>query len=363
MASRVVLALSAFGHLVPAQRRTGVSGGLGVNETREIRETNPNRTGTDTMIWVPGGSFRMGSDAHYPEERPAHHVAVDGFWIDPHTVTNAAFGQFVAETGYATLAERPLDLTLYPDAKPGLAVPGALVFRMTDGPVDTSDISNWWHYVPGACWKHPEGPESDLSGRAEHPVVHIAFEDAAAYAAWADKTLPTEAEWEFAARGGLADVEYAWGDELIPGGQHMANTWQGPFPWRNFAADGFAGTSPVGSYPANGFGLHDMAGNVWEWTTDWYSTRHTADVAKSCCVPSNPRGAPVDGSYDPLQPRVRIPRKVVKGGSFLCAPSYCRRYRPAARQPQMIDTAMSHVGFRCIRRVSTPPAPSQKDFR
>jgi formylglycine-generating enzyme required for sulfatase activity len=293
----------------------------------------------------------MGSDTHYREERPARPVQVDGFWIDRHCVTNDAFAAFVAATGHVTVAELPLNLADYPDADPALAVPGALVFRMTSGPVDTTDVRNWWHYVPGACWHQPEGPGSNLDGRGQHPVVHVAFADAEAYAAWAGKALPTEAEWEFAARGGLEGAEYVWGAELTPGGQHMANTWQGPFPWRNFEADGWSGTAPVGSYPENGYGLFDMAGNVWEWTTDWYADSHSAPL-KSCCVPANPRGASIEASYDPAQKRVRIPRKVVKGGSFLCAPSYCRRYRPAARQPQMIDSAMSHIGFRCVVRPS-----------
>jgi formylglycine-generating enzyme len=302
------------------------------------------------MVRVPGGLFRMGSDIHYKEERPARDVRVDGFWIERHAVTNASFAKFVTETGYVTLAERPLDLAIYPDALPELAVPGALVFRMTDGPVDTSDVRHWWHYVPDARWDRPEGPGSDLNGRQDHPVVHVAFEDAEAYAAWAGRTLPTEAEWEFAARGGLDGAEFVWGNEMTPGGTHRANTWQGPFPWRNFETDGWAGTAPVGSYEPNGYGLFGMAGNVWEWTTDWYGVTHDTNTAKSCCVPTNPRGATADGSYDPLLPRARIPRKVVKGGSFLCAPNYCRRYRPAARQPQMVDSAMSHIGFRCISR-------------
>ncbi len=311
------------------------------------------------MARIAAGQFRMGSDTHYAEERPAHPVRVDGFWMDLAPVTNAAFAAFVAATGYRTLAERPLDPALYPDALPELLVPGALVFRMTSGPVDTGDVRNWWHYVPGACWRAPEGPGSGIAERGDHPVVHVAYEDAEAYAAWAGKSLPTEAEWEFAARGGLDGADYAWGSELAPEGRHLANTWQGPFPWRNFEADGFAGTSPVTAFPPNGYGLHDMIGNVWEWTTDWYAARHQspaghaeagAAAEKSCCVPDNPRGAPIEGSYDPRQPRVRIPRKVVKGGSHLCAPSYCRRYRPAARQPQMLDTAMAHLGFRCIIR-------------
>jgi len=303
-----------------------------------------------TMVRIPGGSFLMGSDRHYPEERPAHRVEVGPFWIDRYAVTNADFSGFVAATRYVTLAERPLDLALYPGAKPELAVPGALVFHMTDGPVDTHEVSNWWNYVPGACWHAPEGPGSSIAGRERHPVVHVALEDAEAYAAWAGKSLPTEAEWEFAARGGLDGAEFAWGDELTPAGRHMANTWQGPFPWRNFATDGFAGSAPVGAYDPNGYGVFDMIGNVWEWTTDWYAPRHPDEIANPCCAPQHPRGAPIETSYDPRTPRIRIPRKVVKGGSFLCAPSYCRRYRPPARQPQMIDSAMSHLGFRCIRR-------------
>jgi formylglycine-generating enzyme required for sulfatase activity len=305
------------------------------------------------MVEIPGGVFRMGSDAHYAEERPAHLARVRPFKMDSHAVTNAEFRRFVDATGYVTLAERPYDLTLYPDADPALAVPGALVFRMTPGRVDTSNIHNWWHYVPQACWRHPAGPGSDLSGCELHPVVHVAFEDAEAYAAWAGKALPTEAEWEFAARGGLDGAEFVWGDEFTPGGVHQANTWQGPFPWRNFGTDGWVGTAPVGTYPPNAYGLYEMAGNVWEWTADWYATKHATVPGKSCCVADNPRGALIDTSYDPRQPRVRIPRKVVKGGSFLCAPSYCLRYRPAARQPQMVDSAMSHLGFRCIARSDT----------
>lgn len=304
----------------------------------------------DGMLRIPGGRFLMGSDHHYREEAPAHRVSVSAFWMDRTTVTNAEYGRFVAATGYVTVAERPLDPAAYPGATPEMLQPGALVFTASEGPVDTSDYRNWWRWVPGACWKHPEGPGSDLEGRADHPVVQVAFEDAEAYAAWAGKALPTEAEWEFAARGGLDGREFVWGEELAPGGRHMANTWQGPFPWRNFAQDGYARTAPVASFPPNGYGLHDMAGNVWQWTTDWFAPRHDADPAKPCCGPTDPRGPGVEGSYDPAQPRIRIPRKVVKGGSFLCAPSYCRRYRPAARHAQMVDSGMSHIGFRCIRR-------------
>lgn len=299
----------------------------------------------DGMIRIAGGRFVMGSDAHYPEERPAHAVTVDGFWIDAKTVTNAQFARFVAATGYVTVAERPLDLSLYPDANPELAVPGGLVFHMTDGPVDTRVIGNWWRYVPGACWRHPEGSGSDISGRDEYPVVQVTHEDAAAFAAWSGKRLPTEAEWEFAARGGLDGAEFCWGDEFAPEGRHMANTWQGPFPWRNLVLDGFAGLAPAGSFPPNGYGLFDMAGNVWQWTDDWYTARHDgAGPDSPCCAPHNPRGGIESASREA---RSRIGRKVIKGGSFLCAPSYCRRYRPAARHAQPIDTGTCHIGFRC----------------
>jgi formylglycine-generating enzyme len=302
------------------------------------------------MAWIPGGVFRMGSDTHYSEEAPAHDVSVDGFWMDAHTATNAEFAAFVKATGYVTVAERPLDPRTYAGAKPELLVPGAMVFRMTKGPVDMRYLAHWWHYVPGTCWCHPEGPGSDIARRQDHPVVHVAFEDAEAFAAWCGKALPTEAEWEFAARGGLERAEFVWGEEFTPGGRHMANTWQGPFPWHNRKSDGYVRTAPVRAYTPNGYGLYQMAGNVWEWTSDWYEAGHWANPTKSCCVPNNPRGAPAERSYDPLQPDVRIPRKVVKGGSFLCAPSYCQRYRPAARQAQMIDSAMSHLGFRCVLR-------------
>lgn len=320
---------------------------------RAARESTP-----AGMVRIPGGSFLMGSDRHYPEERPQHRAGVDGFWMDETAVTNAAFAAFVAATGHVTVAERPLDPALYPGARPGMLVPGALVFRMTDGPVDTSVIAHWWHWTPGAQWRHPEGPGSTIAGREDHPVVHVAYEDAEAYARWAGKDLPTEAEWECAARGGLDGAEFAWGEELAPGGVHVANTWQGPFPWRNFATDGHVRTCPVRSFPPNGYGLFEVCGNVWEWTTDWWGARHAAanakgadpDPAESCCTPRNPRGPAMEGSFDPAQPAIRIPRKVVKGGSFLCAPSYCRRYRPAARHAQMVDTGMSHIGFRCIRR-------------
>ncbi len=300
------------------------------------------------MLWIPGGSFLMGSDRHYPEEAPAHEVSVGGFWMDAHLVTNRQFSAFVHATGYRTLAERPPDAADYPGATPDRLEPASVVFRKTRGRVDLEDPYNWWHYVRGASWRHPLGPGSTLKGRADHPVVQVGFEDAEAYASWAGKELPSEAEWEFAARGGLAAAEFTGGDELMPGGRYMANFWQGEFPWQDLAADGHAGTSPVGAFPPNGYGLLDMAGNVWEWTTDWYQEH--GRVHHACCSVANPPGGRREDSFDPRMPEIRIPRKVMKGGSYLCAPSYCRRYRPAARMAQPIDTATCHLGFRCIVR-------------
>ena len=308
------------------------------------------------MIWIAGGLFNMGSNRHYPEERPVHRVTVDGFWIDQRPVTNAEFARFVEGTGHVTFAEIPPDPKDYPGALPEMLYAGSLVFVKPNGPVDRRDFRNWWQYVRGADWRHPQGLNSSIEGREQHPVVHVTFGDAEAYAKWAGKSLPTEAEWEFAARGGLDGAEFAWGDVLQPGGSHMANTWQGRFPWQNLQEDGYEGTSPVGSFPANGYGLVDMIGNVWEWTTDWYRAAHEADAAKACCVPRNPLGPPASDSYDPTQPAVKIPRKVLKGGSHLCAPNYCVRYRPAARFPEPIDTSTCHVGFRCVRRANAPSA-------
>jgi formylglycine-generating enzyme required for sulfatase activity len=316
-----------------------------------LAKSKPSGSTPDSdMLWIPGGSFRMGSEDFYPEEGPVHEVSVDGFWMDRYAVTNAQFARFVAATGYITVAERPLNPADYPGAPPENLVPGALLFRKTAGPVDLYDYTNWWVWTPGTSWRHPHGPGSSFDGIERHPVVHVAYEDAESYAHWAGKELPSEAEWECAARGGLDGKKFTWGDEDFPGGKAMANSWQGEFPWQNLLVDGYAGTSPVGAFPANGYGLHDMAGNVWEWTSDWYVPRHADEVVKSCCVPVNPRVVSADKSYNPKQPQFKIPRKVVKGGSHLCAPNYCLRYRPAARQPQMIDTGMSHIGFRCIAR-------------
>jgi formylglycine-generating enzyme len=302
------------------------------------------------MVWIPGGTFRMGSDKHYPEERPSHRVRVDGFWMDRCPVTNSRFARFVDATGYKTFAEIPPNPADYPNAREDMLFAGSLVFVQPQQPVDLSNIANWWQYLRGAGWRHPTGENSSIDALSDHPVVHVTFGDADAFATWEGKSLPTEAEWEFAARGGLEAASFAWGDEFLPGERHMANTWQGEFPWQQLGTDGYERTSPVGAFPANGYGLHDVIGNVWEWTADWYQPRHPREAVRACCVPENPRGPRLDDSYDPQQPDIRIPRKVLKGGSHLCAPNYCRRYRPAARYAQPVDTSTSHVGFRCIVR-------------
>ncbi|MFE2550145.1 formylglycine-generating enzyme family protein [Streptomyces sp. NPDC059355] len=305
------------------------------------------------MVWIPGGSFPMGSDGFYPEERPVHPVTVDAMWMDEHPVTVAAFRRFVKSTGYVTVAERPLDPADYPGADPDGLVPGALVFRMTAGPVDLDDWHRWWSYVPGASWRHPLRPGSGMNGRERHPVTQVAYEDALAYAAWAGKDLPTEAEWEYAARGGLDSAVFPWGDDFAPKGRRMANTWHGRFPWEYLPAgktNPAPGTTPVGSYPANGHGLYDMAGNVWEWTVDHYTARHPDPAPKACCAPRNPRVDTPAPRGPGAPPAERFPRRVIKGGSHLCAPDYCLRYRPAARQGQSEDTATCHLGFRCVVR-------------
>jgi formylglycine-generating enzyme required for sulfatase activity len=316
------------------------------------RNTSASRsTGTkrpaDGMVWIPGGEFLMGSDGHYEEEAPAHKVRVDGFWIDRHTVTNREFRRFVDATGHVTLAERPVDPEEYPGADPSKLAPASVVFRKAPKGVDLRRVT-WWDYVPGADWRHPRGPASSLQGLWDHPVVQVSFDDAMAYAAWAGKTLPTEAEWECAARGGLEGAEYVWGGELYPGGTSMANTWQGEFPWQNLVEDGYEWTAPVGTFPPNGFGLYDMAGNVWQWTTDWYQSH--GKITKACCTMENPRGGAREDSIDPRVANLKIARKVIKGGSYLCAPNYCRRYRPAARMAQEVNSATCHIGIRCIVR-------------
>jgi formylglycine-generating enzyme required for sulfatase activity len=327
---------------------------LGVEEPMpQVLKTRALEAKTGTrLVWIDGARFRMGSDVHYPEEAPSRLVEVDGFWIEELPVTNRAFARFVEATGWVTSAEIPPDPNDYPGALPEMLTPASLVFTPTKGPVSLADAHAWWAYIPGADWRHPLGPGSSLGGLDDHPVVHVAWRDVIAYADWAGLDLPTEAEWELACRGGLDGAEYAWGDALTPGGRHMANVWQGRFPWENLALDSWARTSPVGSYPPNRFGLYDMIGNVWEWTKDWWSA---SEPARGCCVPRNPPernplgGAQAD-SCDARELPARIPRKVLKGGSHLCAPSYCRRYRPAARHAHPIDTSTSHVGFRCVRR-------------
>jgi formylglycine-generating enzyme required for sulfatase activity len=296
------------------------------------------------MVQVTGGAFRMGSEDFYPEEAPVCQAEVDGFWIDSHPVTVGEFRRFVKATGYVTAAEYAPPAEDYPDADPRLLVPGSLVFRPTSGPVPLDDYRRWWHWVPGADWRHPEGAGSNAGGRERHPVTHIAYSDAQAYAQWAGKDLPTEAEWEYAARGGLEGAVYTWGDEFAPKGRMMANTWQGEFPWQNLSLDRYERTSPVGTYPPNGYGLYDMAGNVWEWTSDFYAPTHQARAVNACCAPRNPQGVQSSTEDD-------VPRRVIKGGSHLCAPNYCMRYRPAARQGHAIETSTSHLGFRCVIRV------------
>ncbi len=312
------------------------------------------------LVTISAGEFLMGSNDFYPEEKPAHKVYVDQYQIEIYPVTNAQFARFVEETGYKTVAERPLPADMFPQLSDEARSPGAMVFYPTKGPVDLVNMGQWWGWTRGASWKKPDGARSSWRSRPNHPVVHIAYEDAKAYAEWAGRDLPTEAEWERAARGGLEGKKFAWGDENLLNGKRMAKYYEGKFPWRNRASDGFKRTSPVGHYPANGYGLFDMTGNVWEWTNDWYGVADSEDSTtteppadeevKGCCVPKNPRGGSEAASYDPQQPQFAIPRKVIKGGSFLCADEYCMRYRPSARRPQMIDTGMSHIGFRCVVR-------------
>ncbi len=284
-------------------------------------------------VWIEPGRFLMGSDSHYPEEAPAHWEEVAGFWIQSTPVTNAMFARFVARTGYVTQAERPLDPRDYPGVAQAHLRPASLVFTPPSGAVSLDDVSRWWALVPGADWRHPLGPGSDLQGMAQHPVVHVGLEDALAYAEWAGCDLPGEPEWEYAAWGGTQQGEFVWGHHLAPEGKHMANTWQGSFPAENLQTDGYSRTSPVGAFPANGYGLYDMIGNVWEWTTTVFQPSH-ASPRKSCCA--NARSA--------------AQMKVLKGGSHLCAPNYCQRYRPPARSPQATDTTSSHIGFRCVKR-------------
>jgi len=319
---------------------------IGVLEPPAINTNSAPASAPEGMVWIPGGEFSMGSEAPEMEDaRPFHRVAVDGYWMDQTEVTNEQFARFVKETGYVTVAERPLDPKDFPGAPPENLVSGSVVFTPPDKKVSLNNHFVWWRYIAGANWRHPNGPESDLQGREKHPVVHIAFEDAAAYAKWAGKRLPTEAEFEFAARGGLDRKRFAWGDEFKPGGKFQANSFQGHFPDSNTGEDGFAGTAPVGRFAPNGFGLFDMAGNVWEWTADWYRPDYYKTLAATNQVARNPQG-PGD-SFDPSEPSV--PKRVHKGGSFLCTDEYCARYMPGGRGKGEPNTGTNHLGFRCVR--------------
>jgi formylglycine-generating enzyme len=289
------------------------------------------------LVALPGGSFRMGSTSFYPEEAPIHTVRVGAFAVERHPVTNAQFAEFVDATGYVTVAEQEMDPAQFPGADPADLVPGALVFKQTTGPVNLQDWRQWWEWQAGASWRHPFGPDTGIDDRLDHPVVQVAYPDAAAYARWADRRLPSEAEWEYAARGGSTAV-YAWGDAAAPGGELMANTWQGRFPYQNDGARGWKGTSPVGSFPPNDYGLFDMIGNVWEWTTTKFEGHHRTDVSTQGCCPR----------VESADPTIS---QALKGGSHLCAPEYCHRYRPAARSPQSQDSATTHIGFRCVADV------------
>ncbi|SKA72499.1 Formylglycine-generating enzyme, required for sulfatase activity, contains SUMF1/FGE domain [Thiothrix eikelboomii] len=328
-------------------------------------------TGLTKLLPIPAGEFMMGSANFYPEEAPIHPVYVDAFLIEEHPVTNAQFAEFVRQTDYVTVAERALDAALFPQLSAAERAPGSMVFRPTAGPVDLQHLEQWWVWMPQACWHRPSGPGSHIKNRLNHPVTQVAYEDALAYAVWAERILPSEAEWERAARGHYVSADFCWGNEKTPKGKRMAKHYQGQFPWKNEAVDGHKYSAPVKSFPPNQFGLYDMAGNVWEWTDDWYSlySQPTADKSQAtccgtaensiklaesettCCVPQNPRGGTQADSLDRSQPQFPIPRKVIKGGSFLCADEYCMRYRPGARRPQMIDSGMSHLGFRCAVRV------------
>jgi formylglycine-generating enzyme len=306
-------------------------------ERHQLRRASVILVGTlSDLVELTGGVFRMGSQDFYPDEGPVHDEQVGPFAIEQHPVTNAQFSEFVSDTGYVTVAERPLNQSLFPDLPPEELEPGALAFASTPGPVDLSNWRQWWRWSVGADWRHPFGPESSIDEKSDHPVVQVAYSDAEAYANWAGRRLPSEAEWEYAARAGSTST-YAWGGVVRPNGQLMANTWQGRFPYQNTGAQGWVGTSPVGSFPPNGFGLVDMIGNVWEWTTTTYQARHT--VTSPCCGPTAASAQPVAD---------QTTRKALKGGSHLCAPEYCLRYRPAARSPQSLDTSTTHIGFRCV---------------
>ncbi len=322
------------------------------NQTPESVQTDPG-SAPPGMVWIEGGSYAQGSESSgaYPAEGPVHQVRVDGFWMDKTEVTNAQFRKFVEETGYVTMAERPVDWEVLkrtvppgtPKPADSLLRPASMVFNPPDGPVPLDNMYRWWAWVYGADWKHPYGPESSIEGKDNHPVVHVTYEDALAYADWAGKRLPTEAEWEYAARGGKDGRSFAWGDELLPDGKYLANFYQGNFPYDRNDQDGFISSAPVMSYPPNGYGLYDMIGNVWEWTSDWFRP-DTYEMYASVTICENPTGP--EKSFDPDEPFA--PKRVIKGGSYLCSDQYCSNYRPSARMPSEIYTGQEHVGFRCV---------------
>ncbi len=312
-------------------------------ETSSAGPEKPPGPAPDGMVWIPGGTFWMGgNDPTTTDADPRHQVRVTGFWMDRTEVTNRDFAVFVAETGYVTVAEKKPDPKDYPGVPPDKLVVGSVVFTAPGEPVSFEDPYRWWRYVPGADWKHPEGPGSSIDGSGDLPVIHVCYDDAIAYAKWARKRLPTEAEWEFAARGGLDRKKYVWGDERQPEGKSRMNHWQGRFPSENAATDGFTGLAPVGSFPPNGFGLLDMAGNVWEWCSDWYRPGYEVEGNETVVDPKGP-----SSSNDPMEPG--IAKRVQRGGSFLCSEIYCTRYLPGSRGKGAVDSGASNVGFRCVR--------------
>jgi formylglycine-generating enzyme required for sulfatase activity len=338
----VVLGGVSFGSLIVL--RTDVPG----RSQRPLAPASAMRTGsswTNNMEWIPGGHYWMGSEDGHPDEQPVHQITVSGFWMDKTEVTNEQFEQFVKASGYVTMAERKPDSKDFLDVPLEMLVPGSLNFNPPPGEVSLENHYIWWKWTPGANWRHPEGPGSELKGREKHPVVHVCWYDAMAYADWADKRLPTEAEWEFASRGGLEHGTYSWGDNLIPGGNWQANIWQGKFPHENTRDDGFLATAPVATFSPNGYGLYDMAGNVWEWCSDWYRPDYYTQSPKA-----NPLGPVV--SFDPNEPSV--PKRIMRGGSYLCSDLYCTGYRPSARMKSSPDKGLSHTGFRCVKDGSAP---------
>ncbi|HTM31107.1 MAG TPA: formylglycine-generating enzyme family protein [Vicinamibacterales bacterium] len=331
-------------------------------ETTRQNESVPTGAAVEGMVWIPGGEFSMGAadptgaDANVvgmqatTDSRPIHRVYVDGFWMDATEVTNAQFAEFVAATGYVTIAEQTPRAEDFPGAPPENLVAGSIVFAPPDHPVPLTDHFQWWSYVKGASWRHPQGPGSSIEGKERYPVVHVAYADAQAYAKWAGKRLPTEAEWEFAARGGLSGKLYPWGDTFTSEGVWSANTHQGHFPDRDAGEDHFVGIAPVAQFPANGYGLFDVAGNVWEWTSDWYRPDYYAQLAASGGAVRNPPGP--GNSFDPSEPGVA--KRVHRGGSFLCTDQYCSRYMVGTRGKGDVDTGTNHLGFRCVKAAAGP---------